>query len=139
MWPRTSPCGPSRVTPGQVGLDGGQSLETCPPTTSQLHASSIHEPHYERLRSGGLPLPTACAAVERIQPFKSARVQIGGHLEHSCAPERSCSSDVRTMTRLGGMLSNRPLERPGANARAHVGAASAGRSAPGRYATPARL
>jgi len=91
MWPRTSPCGPSRVTPSQVGLDGGQSLETCPPTTNQLHASSIRAPHYERLRSAGLPLPTACAAVERIRPLKSARVQIGGHLDHSCAPERSCS------------------------------------------------
>src|SRR5947209_12854343 len=101
MWPRTSPYGPSRVTPGQVGLDGGRSLETCPPTTNQLRASSIHAPHYGRSRSVGLPLPTACAAGARVRLFESARVQIGGHLDHSCAPERSSRQMCETMTRLG--------------------------------------
>jgi len=132
-------CGPLRFRvgrresgPARLGWMVGDLWRRAHRLRISCTQSNIHAPHYERLRSAGLPLQTACAAGERIQPFKSACVRIGGHLNYSCAPGRSCSSDVRTMTRLGGMLSNRPLERPGANARAHVGAASAGRSAPGR-------
>jgi hypothetical protein len=36
----------------------------------------------------------------------------------------------------GGAPSNKPLERPGANASRRTAAASAGRSAPSRWASP---